>query len=115
MAKNITLMGANYPDVPAVDLPQTGGGTVRFFDMDEKSTIKTTTSNLSIGAGGSVRPNIGSTIRDKILLIQAEGYIFIPTGYNGYLYWYCFTIDSSGVLTLRKSITVNNALITYYE
>ena len=34
MAKNITLMGANYPDVPAVDLPKTGGGTARFIDED---------------------------------------------------------------------------------
>lgn len=31
MAKNITLMGADYPDVPAVQLPQTGGGTVTFY------------------------------------------------------------------------------------
>ena len=35
MAKNITLMGANYPDVPAVTLPQTGGGTATFGDVDQ--------------------------------------------------------------------------------
>lgn len=29
---NITLLGASYSDVPAVDLPQTGGGTVRFYE-----------------------------------------------------------------------------------
>lgn len=29
---NITLMGASYPDVPAVTLPQTGGGTVTFYE-----------------------------------------------------------------------------------
>ena len=34
MAKNITLMGANYPDVPAVQLPQTGGGVATFYDID---------------------------------------------------------------------------------
>ena len=32
MAKNITLLGASYPDVPAVVLPQTGGGTAKFMD-----------------------------------------------------------------------------------
>lgn len=32
MAKNVTLLGASYSDVPAVDLPQTGGGTARFID-----------------------------------------------------------------------------------
>lgn len=34
MAKNITLLGADYPDVPAVQLPQTGGGTATFYDID---------------------------------------------------------------------------------
>ena len=32
MAQNITLLGASYPDVPAVTLPKTGGGTARFDD-----------------------------------------------------------------------------------
>lgn len=29
---NITLLGASYTDVPAIDLPKTGGGTVRFYE-----------------------------------------------------------------------------------
>ena len=29
---NITLLGASYTDVPAVDLPKTGGGTARFYE-----------------------------------------------------------------------------------
>jgi hypothetical protein len=29
---NITLLGASYSDVPAVTLPQTGGGTVTFYE-----------------------------------------------------------------------------------
>ena len=32
MAQNITIMGASYSDVPAVQLPKTGGGTARFDD-----------------------------------------------------------------------------------
>ena len=35
MAKNITLMGASYTDVPAVTLPQTGGGTALFTDVGD--------------------------------------------------------------------------------
>lgn len=31
MAKDITLLGASYEDVPAVNLPQTGGGTATFL------------------------------------------------------------------------------------
>ena len=33
MAQSITLQGATYQDVPAVDLPKTGGGTARFTDV----------------------------------------------------------------------------------
>ena len=29
---NISLWGASYADVPAIDLPKTGGGTVRFYE-----------------------------------------------------------------------------------
>lgn len=33
MAQNITLLGASYADVPAVELPKTGGGTATFTDV----------------------------------------------------------------------------------
>lgn len=40
MAQEITLMGASYTGVPAVDLPKTGGGTARFVDSaDVKSVL----------------------------------------------------------------------------
>lgn len=48
MAKNITLMGASYSDVPAVNLPQTGGGTARFDD------VSVTTATASDVAQGKV-------------------------------------------------------------
>ena len=32
---DIELLGATYPDVPAVDLPKSGGGTTRFYDPNE--------------------------------------------------------------------------------
>ena len=46
MAKNITLMGASYSDVPAVVLPQTGGGTARF---DDASVTTATASDVAEG------------------------------------------------------------------
>lgn len=35
MSKNITLLGASYTGVPAVTLPQTGGGTATFTDTSD--------------------------------------------------------------------------------
>lgn len=39
MAQNITLLGANYSAVPAVQLPKTGGGTATFVDEAEIVTV----------------------------------------------------------------------------
>lgn len=46
MAKNITLLGASYSNVPAVQLPQTGGGTARF---DDASVTTATASDVASG------------------------------------------------------------------
>lgn len=40
MAKNITLLGANYTAVPGVNLPQTGGGTAYFADTSPTTAIE---------------------------------------------------------------------------
>ena len=46
MAQNITLQGASYSDVPAVELPKTGGGTASFTDVTD-----TTASANDVAAG----------------------------------------------------------------
>lgn len=35
MSQNITLLGASYSNVPAVQLPKTGGGTALFHDVSD--------------------------------------------------------------------------------
>ena len=50
---NITLLGASYTDVPAVDLPKTGGGTVRFYENGGGGTAETVTGTVA-GSGGNV-------------------------------------------------------------
>lgn len=36
---DITLLGATYRDVPAVDLPKDGGGTARFYEAEEGDSL----------------------------------------------------------------------------
>jgi len=33
LAQNVMIAGATYTDVPAVDIPKSGGGTARFYDV----------------------------------------------------------------------------------
>lgn len=63
---NITLMGASYTDVPAVTLPQTGGGTVTFYENGggggDTQTIYcgTSTPSASLGANGDIYMQMAS-------------------------------------------------------
>lgn len=56
MAQNITLLGASYSDVPAVELPKTGGGTATFVDEEEIITYYTGSSapSVSLGSDGDI-------------------------------------------------------------
>jgi len=53
---DVTLLGATYPDVPAVDLPS-GNGTVRFYDMNELTYVETVN-----GQSGEVTLDIPPTM-----------------------------------------------------
>lgn len=50
MAKNISLLGADYPDVPAVQLPQTGGGTATFYDINVVDNLNSDSSTDALSA-----------------------------------------------------------------
>lgn len=133
---NVTVAGASYSDVPAVDLPQTGGGTVRFVDSSAVSNDFTVTVSWdddyfsqnegawvpdktfaeiqsAYGAGKSISVNAdwyetGAT---------ADGYLFTDS-FNPYLVycvqaehgdgidWYLYIFDSNGVTVDDSSHTI---------
>ena len=49
MPTNITLQGADYPDVPSVILPQTGGGTAEFWRDMKPYLIRPDAERVKIG------------------------------------------------------------------
>lgn len=53
MAKNISLLGADYQDVPAVVLPKTGGGSAMFVDADDVNNVE---NALAIVVDGNNAP-----------------------------------------------------------
>lgn len=56
MAQSVTLWGATYTQVPALDVPKTGGGTARFIDEEEVITYYTGSSTpaSSLGENGDI-------------------------------------------------------------
>lgn len=51
MAQNISLLGAQYNAVPAIELPKTGGGTATFVDEEEIVTVYKGSSAPSASLG----------------------------------------------------------------
>ena len=61
MAQNITLLGASYVDVPAVELPKTGGGTAEFYDVSETTATASdvVSGKVFVSSTGSVTIGTG--------------------------------------------------------
>lgn len=63
MAKSITLLGATYSDVPAVTLPQTGGGTATFYEYEEVLEMFYPVGSIYMSTS-STAPDFGGTWRE---------------------------------------------------
>ena len=93
---NITLLGASYTDVPAVTLPQTGGGTVTFYEGGGGSTYtctvivpqQTVTPTYSDGQTSATLSTASGT------LVEGDDYIITL---NGDEYWFtAINVDWGG-------------------
>lgn len=106
MAQDITLMGASYEDVPAVELPKTGGGTAVFHDVSDTTatasdvvTGKTflasdgslTTGTASLGTPvtwfGAINPEFLKDLQWSKKLNEAENWPITPTDKAQNLTW----------------------------
>ena len=63
MAQNVTIAGASYPDVPAIEVPKTGGGTALFSDPSD------VTAGDSDVALGKVYMNSAGELRSGALVV----------------------------------------------
>lgn len=99
MAKNISLMGASYSDVPAVVLPQTGGGTARFDDASVTTAVAADVAQgkVFIAADGTITTGTASG-GGSIVVVDT------PDGHGGTIR----EITATNVTTLvEKTITQN--------
>ena len=107
MAQNITLMGASYPDVPAVTLPKTGGGTATFYDITpQDETIEFSANNTWINSSGVAETDNSYMATDYIDLTDVVAISYTgKTGSSCCVFWY----DSSKAF-LSKNLALNDRM-----
>lgn len=71
MAKNISLLGADYPDVPAVQLPQTGGGTATYYDINVIDNLNSDSSTDALSAKQGKQLNNNKVGINEVANLQA--------------------------------------------
>lgn len=72
MAQNVTIAGASYSDVPAIDLPKAGGGTARFMDTGDADAIAADIAMGKTAYVGGVK--VTGALRPVYTLNDAGGY-----------------------------------------
>lgn len=98
MAQNITLLGASYSDVPAVELPKTGGGTASFTDVTD-----TTATASDVASGKYFYTSAG--VKTQGTSSGGGGATFNFTGASGKLW--------GGMAKALKDNTFKSGNITY--
>lgn len=114
MSQNITLLGASYSAVPAVNLPKTGGGTATFTDVTDTTAAASDvasgkyfytaagvrTQGTNSGGGGSSK-NVQlvqntSTRITATSYTKACGTITVSKSGTYDIYWCAYRTSSSG-------------------
>lgn len=123
MAQNITLMGASYSGVPAVNLPKTGGGTARFTDVADTTATAadvasgkyfyaangTRTAGTSSGGGGA---SMNAQVAQSSTRATSTSYTEVisltcDTAGTYDVYWTTFRTSTSG--TWGSQLYVGNS------
>ena len=97
---DIDLYGATYPDVPAVDLPKSGGGTSRFYDPSEiKYAASETSGGPAIRTNGLPYGVVDGTSTATAFTVTISG---ITTLYDGL----CILVKNN-VIASKADCTLN--------
>ena len=88
MAQNVSLFGADYPSVPQIVVPKTGGGVATFTDVSD-----TTATSSEVLSGYTIHAADGSAISGSVIVqhyytgsdapsasLGVDGDIYLQTG-----------------------------------
>lgn len=105
MGQNVTIAGASYPDVPALDIPKTGGGTARFVD-----TADDTVTPATLKSGVTAHDASGAKITGTLDTTPPEESDINFWDYNGTLL-YSWTLAELATKTELPPLPSHDGLI----
>lgn len=84
MAQNVVINGVTYQNVPEVDIPKSGGGTVKFYDTASADIQSTDvlTGKTAFGANGSISGAMANNGATGGTIGAKAGTYTIPAGYT---------------------------------
>lgn len=84
MAQNVIINGVTYSNVPEVDIPNSGGGTAKFYDTSaaDLSASDLLTGVTAFGASGSVSGSMANNGSTSGTISTKAGTVNIPAGYT---------------------------------
>lgn len=113
MAQNVTVCGANYQNVPAVQLPKTGGGSALFLDATVYPKYVTKTSTVSSNSSGMINlddfmgnlvPNWSKNV-GIIAMCKTNPYFCSGALYWSNGHWYVWLLDPT-TWTIKASTSI---------
>ena len=84
MAKNVIINSVTYQNVPEVDIPQSGGGTAKFFDTSDAdiTSADVLTGKTAYGSSGAVPGSMVNNGSTGGSISTKAGTVTIPAGYT---------------------------------
>ena len=79
MAQNVTILGADYSAVPAVELPKTGGGTAKFSDASVTTATApdVASGKIFLSFDGTITIGTASGTANGDVWQDAQGYVHL--------------------------------------
>lgn len=84
MAQNVIINGVTYQNVPEVDIPNSGGGTAKFYDTADGdiTSADILIGKTGYGASGSVSGSMANNGSTSGTISTKAGTVTIPSGYT---------------------------------
>lgn len=84
MAQNVVINSVTYQNVPEVDIPKSGGGTAKFYDISDAdiTSADVLATKVAYGSTGQITGGMTNNGSTSGTISTKAGTVTIPAGYT---------------------------------